>query len=200
MRSFLHKILRLPEVPYALPMKDFNPKNEYSWDDYDNDIRKDYPIRNTIVELISRTDIFICGIKNKIKQFIEEHTTNYHIINLKQPENPLYHCYNGGYINACDAIIYANFKILENYIKELKDFYKEQDINSLLIKLNCDYEGFPWYKDQIDIIRIYRWWTHRRIELSKLWEKDPAKYDDIIEKEVTQNLIKLMNIRRSLWI
>lgn len=137
--------------------------------------------------------------------WLRTHTINrYHIIDIRCPRNG----YNWGWIDRDRALLYANFAILESFVRsELTAEYKYgPDI------VNLDYEipfpknaeNVPEYNAITEIKDLFDWWVYFRpysnrlldaIECGKNWHM----LSEDLERDDREMLFRLINIREHLW-
>jgi hypothetical protein len=114
--------------------------------------------------------------------------------------------YRGGYMDRCEMIIYANFRILKDFVEREMDVvnWEWNDVHSNIAK---------------ELRDLYQWWTvDRQKEADAIWVHDNNKEwadmtpeerhesslrgqarEDAFEAKQEANLIRLIKIRRYLW-
>jgi hypothetical protein len=118
--EFLWRLFFLPKHPLNLYSRQFeHPKNEQTWEDFEDEVEKKCPIRFYIVTFIERLFRSIWRFLCNIPYWIRTHTYNrYHIINVKQPKNsPYQYSYNWGWIDRCHVLPFAMFNILCDFVE-----------------------------------------------------------------------------------
>lgn len=219
----LKKLLSLPgpkelgRAKYnALPMRSFQPfVKGYCWEDFDIEVKKLYPIRYWIDRVIFR---WLSQKVYNLRMFYYHWRSilidKDHLIDLRQKGCDFY---DGGYLDEVTQILYANFTILVKLVdsKEFKRtsaFYKNESDED-----KCDKKC----KDDIrEMESLHHYWTiergmnskylsklHRDLEnflddenkYEKAWKKIHA-FSQKISDEEDDNLIRLIKIRKSMWI
>ena len=213
----------------ALPSRKITPDdNSFSWEDYDELIKKKYPIKYlffvTIFDWIKYNIIYPFLIPTeKFIYFLKCHlirSKRYHLLDLRQPKNNFdidTYCY--GWIDPSDKMMFALFNILREYVQncknhDLRDIYSEEEIKKD--------PGMSEQQFIIDEARdIYNWWSierkkdlkecenlytdltlaikNKNIELKKdILNKINSK-EWAIEYKTDEMLIRLLKIRKGLW-
>jgi len=204
--------LRLPTVvelgkskSNSLPMRDFSPEEKgYCWEDYEKEMKEKYPIRYFLSKTIPH--YFAVYISMRLSDW------KWRIIDLFRRPHMLdtrsFYGYNGGYIDPCEQMLYANFAILKKYLDEdpynIRDEYSDEEIDEKGLRAQQDH-----YDEAQD---LWKYWTVDKLEMEaeyqKLlqeWYKDKSRkpkwinLKDKIEKTEDEMLIRLMKIRRGLW-
>lgn len=229
LREKLWKIFQLPspkELGWsdsnALPVALFKQANDDTptWEDWDNKMRKEYPIRYFFAETLPFW--FKTRIRRHVKDtiyFFKCHllpSHRYHFLDLRQPKKKGKYSYRWGWLDSDSKMVYALFNILNTFVEEeLPNMYcpSEEDVNAN-----------PYMASQrnhyLEIKAIHYWWNierERHIQLHddllNRWStakqtRDPAEHQlwdelqkmeaaaEIKEDEMIGRLIK---IRRSLW-
>lgn len=133
------KILFLPKVPKnSLPTRAWCNKGDYTWEDFDESVKKKCPIRFKIHRLFSNAVDVICRILSDIPYWLRTHTYNrYHIVDIRQPKNsPDEYSYRWGYIDDSRAIVLANFTILCNFVENefMPQYWWEYDEKKKIVR------------------------------------------------------------------
>ncbi len=206
----LPKFLRLPtpkeigKSKYnSLPMEEFGAKPEdYTWEKYYAEMKKDYPIRYFIYETLAFW--ISCKIIKPIsdfKYYIVSHTIRkYHILDLRsKPDN-----YKFGWCDADHKMLLALMKITE-------DFIVEQDTESRLIWLkeelakDTECKENSWKESIIfceDLLSIQSWWRSiRPMEYEKSFSGPEfgLKYDEYLRENDNAVMKKLIDMRHRMW-
>ncbi len=197
----------------ALPMRDFDPFNEsYSWEDWHKEVKRDYPVRYFLTDTVPHHFAVKVAIPlRNFKWWVIDLFRRPHMLDMRDKE------YKGGYIDPCQAVLHANFKLLEMYINEkpynLRDEYTDKEI---------DKQGLRMQQDHYDEAHaLYHYWTTTRKEihddnhmlylaqkaageagdrkeyeyLKKVWLEGNREEEEK-EQEMLERLIK---IRRGFW-
>lgn len=124
--KFIKKFLSLPSPielnkssSNSLPIRFFdNDENSYTWSDYREEMKNDYPIRYFLnYTLISFFKLNINKISN-IWYWIRCHTYNkYHLIDIGQPETNTNDDYKWGWIDEDHQLLLACFNILKKHVE-----------------------------------------------------------------------------------
>jgi hypothetical protein len=164
--KWLHKFLRLPPAPYALPVKEFCNKGDYTWDDWKHDMKTKYRFRWFLVHFIPDAIVFFQGIYRRtlgeVFYWIRTHTYNrYHIVNLKQPkDSPGDYEYHWGWLDRSRALIFANFAILCDFVE------------------NEDLPAHRWHWDKE---------TDKTTVVKKTWQEVLAEYEEILATDFNKD-------------
>ncbi len=121
MFNFIKSIFHLPTAKElgrsdseALPMRWLNHGGKYTWEDWQEEVSENYPVKYFIYKTLPR---FIRRQFNKIsdlKYYIVSFTIRkYHLLNLQQPKNS-HDNYRYGWIDSDYQMVYAVFTILVN--------------------------------------------------------------------------------------
>lgn len=156
----------------ALPMKFHADDGDYTWEDWEIEVKKDYPVRYFIGKTVPRQ--LHRKIINPVDNFFYWLRTNtinkYHLLDLRQPKTDTKDDYKWGWIDECDKLILANFSVLRDYMKDYhanKSFVYGPDEESirLLEKELIDSENKSGSKD----IGIREQIKHLK-EIKNIWE------------------------------
>lgn len=209
------KFLRLPtpvelgKAKYnALPGFGFEKDGDYTWENYYNEMKKDYPIKYFIYESLSnwiRRNI-ISPIST-FKYYIRSHSIKkYHLLDLRSKE----YNYRWGWIDADSQMLLAMMKIMENFIIEQDTvnrliWLKEEEVK------DPDLKDFNWH-DSIkfceDLLEIQKWWRVDRAKNHELLEEQHGKISDYLAyfaaeekliKEDDNMMKKLIDMRGRMW-
>jgi hypothetical protein len=198
----------------ALPSKRFYPFEEkYSWEDWTAEVKRDYPIRYFIGETIPHLfAVYVIMRLRNWKWKIIDWFRRPHLLDLRNQE------YGGGYIDPRQAMLYANFKLLEKYIKsgpyDLRKDYTEEEIDSRELRDQQDYydEAHELYKywkvgrgelEAADLQLYYEMDHAGKIGNKEKWKairKEWMGNRQIIENTEDEMLMRLIRIRRGLWV
>lgn len=206
----------------ALPIALFKKPNDNTptWEDWDEKMRKEYPVRYFFAETIPYW--FRVLLERRVKDaiyFLKCHllpSYHYHKLDLRQPKKKGEYSYRWGWLDADSKMLYALFNILNTFVKdELPNMYcpSEEDV-----------QANPYLLDQrnnyLEIKAIHYWWNIERPralkqhdELLSSWSAakrihDPDEHklwDELQKVEETAALKedemigRLIKIRRSLW-
>lgn len=203
-----------------LEMREFSPHTtNYTWEDWHEEVKRDYPVRYFIFETLKlklgikkrQLSQFIWDIKYRI---MPEH--KYHYLKLSQPKG-FYEKYQHGWIECDQQMLFALFGILRDYVEKQLDgefpTFSESETQDISY-----YEQIKFYEEAKD---LYDYWINRRKikkeNLEKLlneWSelrKSSQKTDNELykkyrkaekdfENEEDKNLIRLVKIRRYMWV
>jgi len=217
----------------AMPSRFFqNYKGEATWEDYYEKLKELYPIKFLLLKTIPDfiTYKIYYRIANPIGRFWEFISCNtipsrmYHFVDIRQEKSKIdpIDDYRYGWIDPCQSIVFANFSILNKFIKD-GAFYcpSEEDIN------NCEFDDekttLILQRDRYnEMMEVYNYWNTERKILAKedgialdMWSRyrkeDPQsketrdawdhlkstqkKFDDKEE----EMLIRLIKMRKNLW-
>ena len=223
---------RLP-TPKELGMSDSNAlglrvmtpfQDGPTWEDWDEKVKKEYPLRWWMNKASSRVINFI---EHKFSQVLDAwywikcHTLKsfeFHKIDLRgvDPVNP----YSFGYIDPDEAMLTACFAILRIYVEQCcphdpeppTESEEEQGVGDIIRKNKENYD---------EAMFLYDWWMNKRleekkeenrlfdlVELARTNKLEPeytkasrAWYDYTVDMEsrAQDMLIRLVKIRNSLW-
>lgn len=147
------------KVPSYLPMREFgNPKNEYSWEDWEEERKKETPFKYFVFKTIP--DKFWSS-KRSVGEFfykVESLTWNrQHLIDIR-PKNGESDNYRYGYLDTCEKILYANMNLLS-------DFVENSGIHETMKYLAEDYgDGDRKALERLEAyekaLEIYEWWQN----------------------------------------
>jgi hypothetical protein len=213
---------------YALPLRDLSPETgseTYCWEDYYADLKKVYPVKYffvyTLVEFLKYKIWFPLSrpLKNTLYwlkcHLVPKH--RYHMLDLRQRD------YTHGWIDIDTRILYANFNLLNEFVKhEIDNFYcpTEEECNSdECWALSNKKQRAAFF----EIMNLHYWWNTRRAldqkkcadarsawhqrkykqkifdeETDRLWQEH-LRQDQAFEDLETEMLIRLIKIRNSLW-
>jgi len=207
----------------SLPIRGFNSNNEYTWEDYNEYIEKNYPIRNWLFNIVPMW--FSVNISKNVSEFFYRIRSNidkkYHLLDLRQPGKE---GYKYGWVDSDTQMLYANFNILVNFVeKELKEPLDE------MIKFHKEIsekeqESDQWYKAYLEIKELYNYWKIDRAikekeeqdSLSAWYEKfkdyknrnnvecdklsdEHRKLEVEFEEKETEMLLRLIKVRKFMW-
>lgn len=228
-REKFWKIFRLPSPKdlgwsksNALGMNLFKNPNDniHTWEDWEEKMRKEYPVRYFFAETLPFW--FTTTIQRRIKDaiyFLKCHllpSHRYHMLDLRQPKQKGQYRYRWGWLDSDSKIVYALFNILNTFVKdELPNMHcpseEEVQANPYLLSQRNSY---------LEIKAIHYWWNVDRLRQLKLHDDLLSKWaeakrnkdinehiywDDLrkieadIESKEDEMIIRLINIRRSLW-
>ncbi len=230
----LPKWLRVPSpidleksTSNALPWKDIgNPENKYSWSDWEEEVKRDYPIRYFLFETIPFK--FSVKIKRPIEEVIywfkcklfKKH--KYHLIDIRNTNyaHESLRDYNYGYCDPMNQILYASFEILRKHVQNGNPEFQIKHIKEALERNENIYGSVEEDKRRLEIywaiISLNDWWLTSRPVLLRVYdeeltkagnskEKGIEKYkkvnelEEFINNEECMMLKKLADIRLYLW-
>lgn len=200
MKSILFKIKKIFTLPTpvelgksstnSLPSRRLNHiSNEYTWQDYDADLKKHYPIKYFFYEQIIFWIKYNIVLRlSQIAYWLKSHTyRRYHIIDIRSGH---YNNYRYGWIDSDYKILLSNFKILCDFMEKEKPG-----------------ENVNWYSDDALIIAweeledLYCWWIKERP--ASLAEanacKTSSETSQQLYKKDTEMLIRLIKVRSFMW-
>jgi hypothetical protein len=207
----------------ALPMRMFNKiPGEKTWEDWEELMRKDYPIRYFFSETLPMW--FSIKIRSPIKDTwyrIICHTLpsrKYHWLDLRQkPDKEMGHQgYKYGWIDSDTKMLYALFNILNKFVEEeMPHWYcpSEEDVQ---VEPHLLHQRNSWLETKA----IHYWWNVERLrqqkehtdllhrwseaqknndpETHQLWDQ-LRKAEKAQEDKEDEMIGRLLKIRRSLW-
>jgi hypothetical protein len=231
----LRKLFKYPTVvdlgwakSNALEMRSFSPDTEKKcWEDYTEYLKENFPIRYFFSDTLP--SFFKKLIWYKLDHawyFIVSHVVpsrRFHVLDLRQPKNHS-DSYRWGWIDRSEAILYANFNLLRDYVEKEDDKLLGPDEEFLLPETSEHFYPVDaeWNKARLEMKRLYFWWMKTRqekiAEHNKLlheWSeahrlpgnrkqadvlfKKYNKHDKDFDKETEANLIKLIKLRQYFW-
>lgn len=187
----------------ALPIRGIGDPNAYTWEDWEAEVRRDYPVRYWLFETVPR---FLGRCSNRwwelvywLKcQVLSTHA--WHRVDLRNPGPGIDYTY--GYIDPGTQILYASFAILRRLVKSKK--FKDR---------RWDPEDSELERGYVEAQALYAWWMRERSEEhARVAEKGrtidkstPGWVDELdaddraLEEKDLEMLIRLMRIREKLW-
>lgn len=198
----------------ALPLRSITPfTEEYCWEDWRRDVKKDYPIRYFLTQTVSLWFFvkIIMPIQNLYWHLKDRFITKNYLVDIRQGYNG-FDCYHSRYIDGSEKILFACFNILRDFIKHGL-LSKQYSIYS-----NSSYEQKVIYDEALD---IYDYWIFERereykavddlfIKFTEMSKNDKDEHikakkawinaEGEFSKTEDNMLIRLVKIRRSLWI
>lgn len=224
----LKSLFSIPNKPGALPSKHFLTEEQekedvFTWEKWEVEIKKKYPIRYFLSEILPCWfSKYIYGNFAPIPRFwywLRCHTfTKYHILDLRQPKNSVDE-YRYGYTDIDHRILYACFNLLKIYVEKQKPYDLRKDYTD--VEIEKDFGMNNQQKVYDEVMLIYNYWTidrqNSRKELDEEFERiyklkniDRIKYNELysqyrikeksFDDKEDEILIRLMKIRRNLWI
>jgi hypothetical protein len=193
----LIEYISLP-VPGSLPSREWGCRpGEYTWDDWEEDMKRRYPVRYFLQETAA-LELHVRVVR-PIKDawyWVRTHTYNrYHMLDMRSPANG----YAWGWQDCNRLIILASFNLLRNYVEQEKPFK------------NINWESDEGHHHAAAEIRaIYDWWTSGR---AKEHQAVDDEYEDSrkerwsswgeaeqhLDERDDEMLIRLIKIREYLW-
>ena len=179
------------KVPSALPMRFHAEPEDYTWEDWAEEMKVKYPYKFLLFETIPRyIDKKIYSLGERWYKIRSLYWTKQHLLDLRNYE------YEYGYCDAEWKILYACFNTLEQYMKDREiEWYKDKNLElyQALLKAKelCDWWQNEYHKDNHPNRDDY--------EDKERWAHDCINYDEQREQEVTNKLKELMDIRKYLW-
>lgn len=231
----IKKLFKLPtptelgkETDY-LPLDCLNDDNKYSWEDYDRDVKRLYPIKyflnDTLPDWFRSIKDPFHAVYNFIKyNFIPKY--RYHILDLRQPKNSdedYYDCdsYRYGYSDVRQRMLYAAFNLLTEHVeKELHPLEnKISNLKHQILNVNkydqWEIDSFKfWLDTYTQIAELYSWWKYVRktkfaqinkyhdlytLTKNKIDKDHWLKSHEDFDKEEQEMFMKVCNLRESLW-
>lgn len=149
------------------------------WEKWELKTKKKYPKRFFFQETLK--NFFFFTIPWKLKEIywnIRYRTTDrYHVLNISSKENK----WVRGYADVSDRMLYSCFSLLVNFVET-----------------SASGVSWEWNEDLLKVEKemnlLYKWWMKERPKRN--WEV--SKHGQF-EKEDSDNLIRLVNIREYLW-
>ena len=200
MLDFFKKIFKFPSPKELglsksnyLPLRKLTPEvDSFSWEDYDDYIKNNYPIKYFLLETIFNFIKYKIYYKiyfpiHKVYYFLICHIFNskkYHLLDLRQPNNErsVDH-YRYGWIDIPEKILYANFNLLKEFIENSNNINFE---NFSEEELKND-PGIRQQKFVLDEAReIYTWW---KVERKKDLYIIENLYNDYLNATNSKNMI-----------
>lgn len=199
---------------YALPIDDFkNTDNDYTWEMYYKDVKKDFPIKYFIVKLIPEVinDITF-PVRSRIKDgiyFIKSHvipSRRYHLLSLVQPKSGTNDDYTYGWIDSDHQMIFACMNILVSFIEEeygIEEFKNHLEfLRSEVVKYNLltdEQKRMEWSCEQNltahqKMFDIYNWWKVDRKNILKKYDNDLTYWHNNRKTPIGNELHKNLNI------
>lgn len=208
----------------ALPSKYSARKGFKTWEDWDVEMKKTYPIKYFFSQTLVL--FFSINVINRIKdlywgilyRFHPSH--KHHLINIQCKD---FYCdgYKYGYLDPDTKILLANFAILKEYV----EISIEQDPNWVNHVLEPDELLGNSAEQHKEILDLYSWWVYDRPRTEKListtlnlWyevnqKKDSPEHkvlaseyfkqlgelESYFEDKKTDSLVRLMKARNVLW-
>lgn len=207
----------------SLPIRSITPDVKiFTWEDYYCKLQELYPKKFWIYKQIQTILFFLnCNVYKPVYNvywFIVYNTfKKYHFLDLRQVETNTIDSYKYGYRDPSSKMVYAMFNILDEYIKNTI-FLTEDDVkNDKLNNLKYQYEHEQEAKYLHEWWHIYRkkdlqkfndlqdkWYNLRKTHYSSKKEKqlfaNLNKMEIDLEQELDEHLIRLVKIRKGLWI
>jgi hypothetical protein len=218
------KIFRLPspkELGWsdsnALASRHFpNGKEEKTWEDWEEKMRAEYPIRHFLGDTLPR------WFRVKWRIYVHDPwywfvshvvpSRRYHMLDLRQAKPG----YRYGWLDSDSQIVYALFNILNNFVEhEMPGWYcpSEEEVAE---EAHLAYQRNAWLETKA----IHYWWNTERPRQQKahdellhawsearkidgpnvqqLWD-DMKKTEKVLEDKEEEMIIRLIKIRRTLW-
>lgn len=204
----------------ALPMRCITDTNDYCWEDWEVEVKKDYPIRYFLSETLSDVAADVARPFKKAHYWLVSHTIRrYHLLDLREKPTKSgvnnFDYYRYGWIDSDHQMVLALFKILNNFMEhEFKSLYcpTEEDI----LKNPYDKVHADFYHE---IQAIHHWWNVQRLEeqeaileLSRNLSVEDLASDDRkdlrrlinekdkqLEDKQEEMILRLLKIRKCMW-
>lgn len=235
MSKFIKKIFQFPSPKdlglsnsNSLPLRKLTPDaKQFSWEDYDNYIKKTYPIKYFLLETLYnyiKYNIFYKAYipLYKIYHFMLCHfvpSRKYHLLDLRQKENKFsVDVYRYGWIEIPEKMTYAMFNLLTEFVENSQkiDFnqFSEEDLKNdpglrqQKLLFDESQEIYNWWhierkKDLNEINNLYKDFdialNSKNLNLKNdLLELIRAK-ESSMEYKTDQMLERILKIRKGLW-
>jgi hypothetical protein len=208
MKKIFNKIFDW-HVPSALPSRMFPNKgkeNEYTWEDWREDMIKKFPIKYHLMETIPNELSYYKSKCNKFLYFLKSVTyKKQHLLDLRQPKNICYQFeYRYGYSDVRQKFIYANLNLLCEFVKEHGGIRKLQEYTKNLRNNNEENHNENWIKFYDVVIETYDWWKFQLpLKIKELEEISIDKYldkENEIEKEINDKIKLMIDYREYFWV
>jgi hypothetical protein len=175
--------------PVALPLRAFsNGSILYTWEDWERDNKKEFPIRYFLTETLR---IFMYRLKGKLDrayQWVRTRTwCRYHILDVRGPG------YSGGYRDCDTIMLYANFKILVDFVEiEMDGVFMEEVPPGTHEDWETTHFEHKVEKEQ-EIKALYEWFVVDRFRWKLAFTHEESY-------EVEQMMLhRLIEVRPYLW-
>lgn len=173
--------------PVALPLKAFSSGEIlYTWEDWIRDNKEEFPVRYFLTETLPKGFRRVRYILSNLYQWVRTRTwRKFHILDVRNSE------YTGGYRDLDTIMLYANFKILVDFVeKEMDGVFKEHIPSGM----HEDWE-ITHFEHEIEIEQelkaLYEWWTKDRMRWNFMFHE---------RVEVEQQMLhRMIEIRPYLW-
>lgn len=192
--KILKKIFGIPK-PRALPMEKFCNPGDYTWKDWHEDARKNYPIRYFLSETVPmwyRVHIYmnVSHFWYWIKYRLYKKS---HLLDLRQPHTNTGDDYRWGRLDEYSQMLYACFNILMNYIKSSRNgyVYSIDDIEYLqkqILNTENEYERHHLEQDLEffkEVRYLHYYWTVARKRQLKDRDEILSEWSDSLETRHT---------------
>lgn len=198
-------------------------RNDYTWEDYDKDVKKKYPFKYWINKTIfDSVGFFIYCWKRRFSDayyWVRTHTFDrYHLIDIRQSQWSS-HDYKWGWIEPDEQLLLANYKILCDFIDKSvpKDYFESTE--KRYDNPDDDYAMDREYLFKVgELEDCYGWWRYGRKEylgyVDSLFAnlksaKTRAEYNELskkwiqagkdFEKREEEMLVRLIRARDIMW-
>lgn len=213
----------------ALPLRKITPEvTGVTWEDYYEIIKEKYPVRYFFAETLANYLKFKIWYKVKYPLIrIYEYLLynfhpnyKYHLLDLRQPGKDRYAVdyYRYGWIELDSKIMFAAMNLLKSYFDNKPydvslDYSLEEIQNDIGLKNQHEtYEEAKrilqwWIKERKDLLKnkdelLNEWYDLRNVNLtaSKILKEKMDELDELIKIQEEDMLIRLIKIRKNLWI
>jgi hypothetical protein len=183
-----------PIIPEALPLEGWCREGDYTWEDWKQEVRKEYPVwyffKHTVMDFWYPKAYCIKRVYRKWASILWRRQF---MVDCRSKAND----YEYGYSDPCGLMLYANFALLKGFVEQ----------ESGLIAWDSD-ESYMAIKKEID--ELYLWWTvgrpnnHNALadmykDLKRCDLQDTAKIRDDLDKKDDEMLLRLIKMRGYLW-
>jgi len=192
---------RLLKMPEALPMRCLGSTKpgEYTWEDWREEMQRKYPVRYFLQETLTAwLRYHIAGRLKRVYWWVRYRTfSRYHVLDVSDRANG----YHRGYIDPRELLVYANFKVLTDFVE------KEMGGN-----LPDDSDMENWDAAYKEMRELYQWWTidrpaawkeYNEYEIPRPWTKDDLnswdEWENRLDEKDDEMIKRLVDIRGFLW-
>jgi hypothetical protein len=205
-----------------LPFSALSNNKDYSWEDYDKEVKEKYPVRYFLNKKLPE---ILRSIKYPFLYTYRYVKYNcfcrYHILDLRQPEDEC-DSYKWGYSDVRERMLYAVFNLIVFFVEKENDHlygkidYLQKSILSskkdgLLDEVFILQEQADYYRK---VLTVYDWWKYTRKfnhsqchALYEVWfetkdDEDKQKWFDAereFEKEEQEMFMEACSLREGLW-
>ncbi len=201
--------MKFYKKPGALPSHLFpNTPDEFTWEDWEEATRKQYPIQWFFRETVTG---FVDSIRRELSNiywwFAHRTTHRFHVLNISNPGGGI--DYNVGWLDTDTKLLAACGQMIVRFIE------KEEPFKYL------DGSEEPWASDHREWRALYNWWTVERPQQVKDYDDALKRWSDLREtkgseaaheefeklnalelehiEHDTEMLIRFVRARRTMW-